>query len=166
VRELQNVVEQATWLSPSTVIEVDHLPAPVRVAADAIVMPQERRRQVADDLYQALVKGGYTFWEHIYPLFLARDITRHDLRELMRRGLTVTRGNYRALLKLFGMSSREYKRLLNFLAAHDCRVDFREFRTGTVETRRRSRTVLSPLPASPDREESATEAQPTESPRT
>ncbi|HEU4888506.1 MAG TPA: sigma-54 dependent transcriptional regulator, partial [Thermoanaerobaculia bacterium] len=86
VRELQNVVEQAMWLSPSTVIEVDHLPEPVRAVGDTIVMSRERRRQVADDLYQALVKGGYTFWEHIYPLFLARDITRHDLRELMRRG--------------------------------------------------------------------------------
>jgi DNA-binding NtrC family response regulator len=156
VRELQNVVEQAMWLSPSAVIEVDHLPEPVRVVGDAIVMSRERRRQVADDLYQALVKGGYTFWEHIYPLFLARDITRHDLRELMRRGLTVTRGNYRALLKLFGMSSREYKRFLNFLAAHDCRVDFREFRTGSPDSRRRSRTVLLPMPAGPNASESAT----------
>jgi DNA-binding NtrC family response regulator len=157
VRELQNIVEQAMWLSPSTIIEVDHLPEPIRSAGEAIVTSsRERRRQLADDLYQALVKGGYTFWEHIYPLFLARDITRHDLRELMRRGLTVTRGNYRALLKLFGMSNREYKRFLNFLAAHDCRVDFREFRTGSPDTRRRPRTVLLPMPAGADADESPT----------
>jgi DNA-binding NtrC family response regulator len=156
VRELQNIVEQAMWLSPSTIVEVEHLPEPIRLAGEAIVMPRERRRQLADDLYQALVKGGYTFWEHIYPLFLARDITRHDLRELMRRGLAVTRGNYRALLKLFGMSSRDYKRFLNFLAAHDCRVDFREFRTGSPDPRRRSRTVLLPMPGGPDANESPT----------
>jgi hypothetical protein len=42
--------------------------------------------QVADQLYDALVTSGYSFREHIYPLFLARDITRHDMRELVRRG--------------------------------------------------------------------------------
>ena len=68
---------------------------------------RERRTQVADELYQALVVTGYSFWEHIYPLFLSRDITRHDMRELVRRGLATTRGNYRTLLKLFGMSTRD-----------------------------------------------------------
>jgi len=157
VRELQNVVEQARYLSPTTVIDVDHLPAPVKTAGDAILRSPERRRQVADDLYQALVKGGYTFWEHVYPLFISRDITRHDLRELVRRGLSVTRGNYRALLKLFGMSSREYKRFLNFLAAHDCRVDFREFRDAAPEARRRSRVVMLPMLSRPAADESETQ---------
>jgi hypothetical protein len=51
------------------------------------------------------VTAGYSFWDHIYPLFLSRDITRHDMRELVRRGLATTRGNYRALLKLFNMAN-------------------------------------------------------------
>ena len=37
-------------------------------------------------------------------------------------------GSYRGLLELFGMEQEDYKRLLNFLAAHDCRVEAREFR--------------------------------------
>jgi hypothetical protein len=93
-------------------------------------MPKrERRRQLADDLYATLVDGHYTFWGHIHPLLLKRDITRHDLRQLVRRGLATTRGNYRAILKLFGMPESDYKRFMNFLAAHECTVDFREFRT-------------------------------------
>ena len=96
--------------------------------AEPLPPARERRRQIADELYKALVKAGYSFWEHIYPLFLSRDITRHDMRELVRRGLATTQGNYRALLKLFGMPARDYKRFLNFLGAHDCRADFREFR--------------------------------------
>ena len=67
---------------------------------------RERRRQVADQLFEALVQGHYSFWEHVYPLFLRRDLTRHDMRELVCRGLSATRGNYRALLKLFGMTPR------------------------------------------------------------
>ena len=70
-----------------------------------------------------------------------------SMRELVRRGLTETRGNYRALLKLFGISSSDYKRFLNFLAAHDCRADFREFRNGVTEVRTRPAALLPPRPA-------------------
>jgi transcriptional regulator with PAS, ATPase and Fis domain len=147
VRELQNVVEQAMWLSHGDVVDVPHLPETVRVPAQSILPMRERRSQISDELYTALVHGGYSFWDHIYPLFLSRDITRHDMRELVRRGLTTTRGNYRALLKLFGMSSQDYKRFLNFLAAHQCGADFREFRHGTVQPQRQPRLALPPLPA-------------------
>jgi DNA-binding NtrC family response regulator len=148
VRELQNVIEQTVWLAPGTVIDAEHLPASIQTATQTVLPMRERRTQVADELYHALVVAGYSFWEHIYPLFLSRDITRHDMRELVRRGLAVTRGNYRTMLKLFGMVPRDYKRFLNFLAAHDCRADFREFRNGTPEVRQRPPSVLSDLPAS------------------
>jgi transcriptional regulator with PAS, ATPase and Fis domain len=145
VRELQNVVEQAMWMSHGETVEIDHLPPSVQTQADAVLPVKERRRQVADDLYQALVSGGYAFWEHIHPLFLGRDITRHDMRGLVRKGLTTTRGNYRALLRLFGMPAGDYKRFLNFLAAHECNVDFREFRHGNPVPVRAPR-LLPPLP--------------------
>jgi hypothetical protein len=61
-------------------------------------------------------------------MFLARDLTRHDLRELVRRGLRKTGGRYKALLTLFGMPSGDYRRFMNFLGAHECGVGFREFR--------------------------------------
>jgi len=146
VRELQNVFEQTLWLSTGSVIDVEHLPEPIRNSAQRLLPTHERRTQVADLLYEALVSSGYSFWEHIYPLFLARDITRHDMRELVRRGLTVTRGNYRAMLKLFGMSPTDYKRFLNFLASHDCRADFREFRNGVPDMRARREPGLPGLP--------------------
>ena len=147
VRELQNVVEQAMWLAHDDVVDVSQLPESVRVPAQSVLPMRERRAQVSDELYAALVGGGYSFWDHIYPLFLSRDVTRHDMRELVKRGLSTTRGNYRALLKLFGMSSQDYKRFLNFLAAHQCGADFREFRHGTVEPQRPPRLILPPLAA-------------------
>ena len=142
VRELQNAVEQTVWTSAGDVIDVEHLPESMRNGAKALLPAQERRTQVADQLYAALVSSGYSFWDHVYPLFLSRDITRHDMRELVRRGLTETRGNYRAVLKLFGISSEDYKRFLNFLAAHDCRADFREFRNGVPDVRPRPAALL------------------------
>ncbi len=138
VRELQNVVEQAVWLADGSVIESGDLPETLRKAAVPGVSPaRERRQQIADQLYEALSQGQYTFWEHVHPMFLNRDLTRHDLRELVCRALTETRGNYRGILPLFGMAPSEYHRFYNFLAAHECKVDFRAFRssmTGTSST--------------------------------
>ncbi len=146
VRELQNVVEQALWMSNGSTVDVEHLPVAVQTAAEHVLPVKERRRQVADELYGALVNGGYNFWEHVHPLFLQRDVTRHDMRELVRRGLTTTRGNYRSLLRLFGLPAGDYKRFLNFLAAHDCNVDFRAFRNGTAPTGpMRAPRLLPPL---------------------
>jgi hypothetical protein len=51
------------------------------------------------------------------------------------------------------MSNEDYKRFLNFLAAHDCRADFREFRNGTPEVARRPQLMLTRSPKVPgDRE--------------
>jgi len=100
---------------------------------------------VADELYDALVSGGYSFWEHIHPIFLSRDITRHDVRELVVRGLRTTHGNYRAVLRLFGIPHHDYKRFHNFLMTHGCKVDYRTFRQGTPEPARPTRVLLPPL---------------------
>jgi len=129
VRELQNVVEQSMWLASGSTIEVRDLPEAIRTAGFNIVAMHERRRQLADQLFEGLVARSYTFWSHVHPLFLNRDLTRHDIRELVRRGLSVTKGNYRAMLKLFGMTEGDYHRFHNFLAAHECKVDFRAFRS-------------------------------------
>jgi len=90
---------------------------------------RERRRRVADELFDGLTEGGCSFWNDVYPLFMSRDLTRDDLRALIRKGLAATKGSYRGLLRLFGLEDGDYKRLLNFLAAHECAIDFREFRT-------------------------------------
>ncbi len=133
VRELQNVVEQLLSFAAGATVDVDDLPHPLVAAALGTVSPsRERRRQVADELYQSLLSGEYDFWNHVQTLFLNRDITRHDLRETILRGLRSTGGSYRRLLGLFHISPSDYKRFLNFLAAHDCRVDFRQFRSGNT----------------------------------
>ena len=131
VRELQNVVEQVCCMAPGPTIGIADLPETLRMTGIPGAV-RERRQQVADQLYDSLVKKHYSFWEHVYPMFLRRDLTRHDLRELLSRGLAATKGNYRALLPLFGMPASDYHRFHNFLTTHDCKLDFRTFRSGAV----------------------------------
>jgi transcriptional regulator with PAS, ATPase and Fis domain len=132
IRELQNVIEQAIWLASGSTITCADLPEALRTTGAGMVPTRERRRQISEDLFQALVQGHYSFWDHVHPLFLNRDLTRHDIRELVARGLSTTKGNYRALLKLFGMDAGDYYRFHNFLTAHGCKVDFRTYRTGAA----------------------------------
>jgi len=150
VRELQNVIEQLVCRPASDgALDVQDLPRSVTSTRSALLPTRERRRQLADELYQGIVHGGYSFWEHIHPLFIQRDITRHDIRQLVRRGLSVTRGSYRGLLQLFGMPPDDYKRFMNFLATHGCRAQFREFRNSGEEELAGLRTrppLLPPLP--------------------
>jgi transcriptional regulator with PAS, ATPase and Fis domain len=129
VRELQNVIEQMLALADDATLGPDLLPAAVVAKGGKGLSPvRERRRRVADDLYESLTEGGCSFWNDLYPKFMSRDLTRADLRLMIRKGLDTSRGSYRGLLQLFGMEDGDYKRLLNFLAAHDCAIDFREYR--------------------------------------
>jgi DNA-binding NtrC family response regulator len=137
VRQLQNVGEQMIWLSATSQspIDVGQLPAVVRTTGPSIKPAKERRRQFGDELYKAIVEGGYTFWTHVHPLFLDRDLTRHDLRMLVSSGLSATKGNYRTLVESLGMPASDYKRFMNFLAAHECTVDYRQFRAPNLTVR-------------------------------
>jgi transcriptional regulator with PAS, ATPase and Fis domain len=139
VRELQNVMEQVTWLvSPGEPLTVAQLP-PVVKGGSALVPVGERRRQLADELFRLLTVEKYTFWELVQEQFLARNLTRHDIRELVRCGLRESRGNYRGVLTLFNIPGSDYKKFMNFLSTHDCRPDYREFRnpSSSLEPSRR-----------------------------
>src|SRR6185503_11351993 len=48
VRELHNVIEQAVWLAPTDLIDVEHLPETVRRSAETVLPMRERRTQVSD----------------------------------------------------------------------------------------------------------------------
>jgi transcriptional regulator with GAF, ATPase, and Fis domain len=144
VRELHNVIEQLAWLQGPSVVGVEDLPpALTRSAAGGVRATRERRKQIADFLYEGLVTGSYSFWEHVYPMFINRDITRADVMALVRQALSETSGNYRAVLRLLRMEPADYKRFLNFLSTHECNVDFREFRSGHQQRERTIQPVLT-----------------------
>ena len=72
---------------------------------------------------------GESFWSVVHEPFMSRDMTREELRHIIRRGLSRTRGSYRQLTALFNLPGTDYKSLLNFLRKHDCHVPYKPFRT-------------------------------------
>jgi transcriptional regulator with GAF, ATPase, and Fis domain len=129
VRELENVIERLVVTGHAPTVDVEHLPAEIRQQEWITVRPKrERRRTVADDLYKRMIEAHEPFWTAVYPLFMDREITRANVREVVRRGLEEARGNYKIVARLFNMQPRDYKRFLNFLRKHDCQVPFKDYR--------------------------------------
>lgn len=129
VRELENVLERLVVTCRSDTIRLDDLPVEVRSHRGVAVRPKrERRRTVADDLYERMIDNHESFWDAVYPLYMQREITRGNVRDLVRKGLEEARGNYRIVTRLFNIPPHEYKRFLNFLRKHDCQLPFREYR--------------------------------------
>jgi len=129
VRELENVIERLVVTVQASTIELDHLSSEIRVQGNVAFRPRrERRRTVADELYKRMIEQHESFWTTVYPLFMEREITRTNVREVVRRGLEEARGNYKIVARLFNMEPRDYKRFLNFLRKHDCQIPFKEYR--------------------------------------
>ena len=129
VRELENVIERIVVTVQHSTVELADLPAEIRGHDTVALRPKrERRRTVADDLYKRLVEQRESFWATVYPLFMEREITRGNVREVVRRGLEEARGNYKIVARLFNMEPRDYKRFLNFLRKHDCQIPFKDYR--------------------------------------
>jgi transcriptional regulator with PAS, ATPase and Fis domain len=129
VRQLENVIERLVVTGRRDVIQLDDLPLELRSPSHIGMRPRrERRRTVADDLFKKLIEQRESFWTVVYPLYMNREITRGNVRDVIQKGLEEARGNYKIVLRLFNMEARDYKRFLNFLRKHDCQLPFKEFR--------------------------------------
>jgi two-component system response regulator AtoC len=129
VRELENVVERLAVTAVAATIRAEDLPMDLRLRHGVNAKPKrERRRTVADDLYKRLIEDRESFWAVVYPLYMQREITRGNVRDLVRKGLEEARGNYKIVARLFNMDQGDYKKFLNFLRKHECQVPFKEYR--------------------------------------
>jgi transcriptional regulator with GAF, ATPase, and Fis domain len=133
VRELANVIERLVVSTASETAGLDDLPLEIRAHRNIALRPKrERRRTVADELFKRLVEERQSFWTAVYPLYMHREITKGNVRDLVRKGLEEARGNYKIVVRLFNMEEHDYKKFLNFLRKHDCQLPFKDYRSGWV----------------------------------
>jgi two-component system response regulator HydG len=133
VRELKNIAERLVIRTRSGEVGRDDLPLEVlRTAAPVVTQPKPETRPVADQLFERMVTGGESFWSCVYAQFMSRDLTRDDLRSIVRKGLERTSGNYRVMVELFNMSPDDYKRFLGFLRKYQCHMPFQQFRSAAA----------------------------------
>jgi DNA-binding NtrC family response regulator len=133
VRELKNVVERLVVRAPGEPVCAADLPAECQRTADVLRFAAASRgadggRDPLGPLVYRLLEDGESFWSAVHAPFMARDLSRDQLRGIVQAGLRQTAGNYRMLVEHFNMPASDYKRFLSFLRKHDCQVPFHSFR--------------------------------------
>jgi transcriptional regulator with GAF, ATPase, and Fis domain len=135
IRELKNVVERLILKANGEPIRPMDLPPEIFRSVDRTLskldaMPesQVKTRGAVEEMLGRILQGGESFWSVVYPVFMARDLTRDDLRRIVQVGLENTNGSYRLMTQLFNMPETDYKRFLSFLRKHDCHLPFQRFR--------------------------------------
>jgi DNA-binding NtrC family response regulator len=131
VRELKNAAERLVIRKGSEVIAPEDLPREIagKWSGPAAVASTQPGRLTPDVLFERMSVGGESFWTVVHEPFIARDLTRHDLRVIVSRGLERTKGSYKALVQSFNLEPADYKRFLSFLRKHECHMPFQRFRS-------------------------------------
>jgi two-component system response regulator HydG len=127
VRQLRNVAERLVIRARGGVIAIDDLPREI-LSMDVPPTDAGPQRSRAEELFERMVHDGGTFWTVVQQPFMSRDITRADVRALVRQGLELTRGSYKHMGELFNLPASDYKRMLNFLRKYDCQLPIQHFR--------------------------------------
>ena len=145
VRQLRNVIERLVVRAHEGIIKVADLPREVLtmgLQTDTAGVTAHRS-PVVEELFGRMVRNGETFWDVVYAPFMARDLTREDLRALVRQGLLQTRGGYQAVAALFNVPS-DHKKLLSFLRKHECHLPPDGIRAAPAHLteRRKSRVAI------------------------
>jgi anaerobic nitric oxide reductase transcription regulator len=130
VRELKNVAERIAVRHPAEAIQIEMLPREMQPGVEAapkagIAAPAP---SVADRAWTDMIVHGASFWTAVHAPFMERELTKSDVRDVIKRGLQQTQGSYRKLVELFHLKASDYKRLLAFLYQHDCHLPFHPFR--------------------------------------
>ena len=135
VRELRNLAERLVVQSTDVPLRLSDLRLESRaVAAPTPAAPAVAPKTTAEELWDAMTTGHQSFWTVVYTPFMSRDLTRADLRAVVRRGLEQTSGNYKILVELFNMRAEDYKRFLGFLRKFHCHIPFQQFRSAAAAT--------------------------------
>jgi transcriptional regulator with PAS, ATPase and Fis domain len=149
IRELRNVIERLVLRVNSPIVEPEDLSAeiasyvpPGKPEEPGTVRAGVSHQARVDGILERILMHKESFWTTAYPAFMSRDITRDDMRHIVRTGLEQTHGSYRLLLGLFNMAADDYKRFLGFLKQHDCHLPFQRFRALRV-SRDGSRSAIA-----------------------
>jgi DNA-binding NtrC family response regulator len=110
VRQLVGLVNSGYAMADSATIEPPDFESHMGGAGD--------KPPAVDDLYQRVTTGGGSFWNDVYQPFMDRDLNRHQVRAIIRKGFEAAHWNYRRLLQVLRVPSSDYQRFMDFLRHH------------------------------------------------
>jgi DNA-binding NtrC family response regulator len=111
VRQLMSVATMGYAMSEGDLIEPEHF-------QDQIDSRGRSEDDTDEDLYHRVMVGKDSFWEVVHKPFMARDLNRNQVRNVIRRGLFEAKNSYRGLLELLRIPDSDYQKFMDFLRHH------------------------------------------------
>src|SRR5439155_7969143 len=108
VRQLESVATMGYALSDGDTIQPEHF-------QENLDSSGVSHADSAEDLYQRIVARQEDFWKVVHDACLARDLNRAQVRAFIAKGLADSKGSYRDLIALLGLSESSYQRFMDFL---------------------------------------------------
>ena len=126
VRELRNLLENLAHTCSASCITASEVQARLDDSrpGEGSIEPHKGLERIVE----AMAQGKAAFWSAVRKPFLERELAKRDVIHIVAMGLEACGGSYRRLVRYFGLADSEYKKFLNFLSHHGCKVDFRQFR--------------------------------------
>ena len=143
VRQLRNVLERLMVLARDVITAADLPREVLSMVSSAGGAAKKVGASTNEELFKRMVQNGESFWAAVYAPFMAHDLTRDDVRAIIREGLLRTRGGYKAVATLFNIPS-DHRRLLSFLRKHECHLPEHDLRPAqaTVSTHGEGRRAV------------------------
>jgi transcriptional regulator with GAF, ATPase, and Fis domain len=73
-------------------------------------------------LFNLMTQEGRSFWEVVHKSYIKHEISKEDLKKIIRLGLEKSGWSFKSLLPLFNVREEEYKKFLNFLQAQGIKI--------------------------------------------
>jgi DNA-binding NtrC family response regulator len=130
VRELRNVAERLVVGYGGRAVTLKDLPAEITTADTEIepVASPGVGHNLTDECYDRMARGRESFWAVVYEPFINHDLTRKELRAIVRRGLEQTHGSYPRVVALFNLPEKDCRKFMRFLHKHSCHLPIQQFR--------------------------------------
>jgi DNA-binding NtrC family response regulator len=138
VGQLRRVIERLASTRDGA-IHAHDLPVGIRPRSCNTGGERGRRPSIGDELFVRVQATGESFWASIYPLFMRREITRGDVRDIIRRALDVARGNADELVRVLNMPGSDRQKFARFLRKYGC-----DFTPATPAADSKTSTVTAP----------------------
>lgn len=126
IRQLRNVAERlVVGLNGRREATPVDLPREVLAAwpsGHASEAALEREKARPAKLFEQMVQEGQTFWTAVVEPFMARDLTRSDVRAVVARGAELVGDDQKALATLFNVGGADVRRFTSFLRKYQCQL--------------------------------------------
>jgi transcriptional regulator with PAS, ATPase and Fis domain len=76
--------------------------------------PAQNEQNKVDNIWKAFHEGK-SFWDVLWPLFIARDVDRHFVKEVLKKAYTMSSDNFKSMLNVLNVKQEDYHKFMSLM---------------------------------------------------